>query len=112
MPDTFHGDERNLSLIIGGNVRAAGQYGCLTEAIITAATSNQDLQDDLLTATALLHGDVRPAAIRFNRAIAIGNNPSFNLENADVTGSTTVESLADNTANTDATAGMFDHFLS
>ena len=107
----LHGDENRLSFEIGGAIRAGGQATLLTTTIITNATSNQDLRDDVDTQAALLHGELRPFSKRLNRAIEVGNNASFDLENGDVTGATTVESLADLTQNTSATQNAMTHFL-
>lgn len=107
----LHGDENRLSFEIGGAIRAGGQYGLLSTTIITNATSNSDLQADVSTQAGLSHGDNRPFGIRLNRAIELGNNATFDLENADVTGATTVETLADLTQNTSATDFAMTHFI-
>lgn len=107
----LHADENRLSFDIGGAIRAGGQYGLLSTTIITNATSNQDLQDDVDTQAGLSHGDNRPFSKRLNRAIQLGNNATFDLENADVTGATTVETLADLTQNTSATDFAMTHFI-
>lgn len=107
-----HADTDRLSFEMGGAVRLGGQIGVLTTTVITNATSNQDLQDDLeATIGGAVHGEYRPAAKRISRAIGTGNNADFDLENADITGATTVESLADLTANTDASQNAFCGWL-
>jgi len=95
---------------MGGAFRLGGQYGYLTTSVITSASDNADLQADALArvdTAAILHGDIRPAAMRINRAISTGNNADFDVEDADVTGATTVETLADLTLNTDAAQNAF-----
>lgn len=98
-----HKDTDPLSKEMGGTFQRGGDYGFLTTSIITNATSNQDLQDDMETGwkngtAQLLHGDIRPALKRCQDAVAKGNNADFDVENADVTGATTVASLVALTA--------------
>lgn len=100
-----HSDTDRLSFEMGGAFRLGGQAGLLTTSLITSATSNQDLQDDIIAAS--YHGELRPMVQRIARAIATGNNADFDVENSDVTGATTVETLADLTGNTDAAQNAF-----
>lgn len=93
-----HNDMDNLSSEMGGTFQRGGDYGFLTTSIITNATSNQDLQDDMATGwrngtAQVLHGDVRPALKRAQEAVDRGNQADFDVENADVTGATTVATL-------------------
>lgn len=86
-----HADLNRVSSTMGDTFQRGGDYGFLTTSIITNATSNQDLQDDM--GTAVVHGDIRPAMVRCQQAVAVGNNADFDVENADVTAATTVASL-------------------
>ena len=106
-----HADTNNLSFEMGGAFRAGGQAELLTTTIITNATSNLDLQGDQEGRLGVVHHDLRPFAKRLSRAIDLGNNADFDVEDADVTGATTVETLADLTQNTSATQNAMTHFL-
>lgn len=106
-----HGDERMLSIEIGANVRAADQYGMLTDANVAAANTNAGLTAAIDTVVGTSHGDAYPPAQRIKRAIETGKPSAFGLTDAAINGLTTVEGLADLTENTSATDNITSHFL-
>ena len=95
----LHSDEKRLSMEIGGAIRAAIDYDLLTDVNVAAANTNAGLSTAIDTALATIHGDARPAAQRFKRAISDGNSDTFSLQDADILNLASAEALADLTEN-------------
>ena len=107
----LHGDQKRLSMEIGANIRAAGQYGLLTDTNVGTANTNAGLSTEIDTKVGTSHGDAYAPAQRFKRAISAGKPADLGLTDAAINGLTTVEGLADLTENTSATDRILGHFL-
>lgn len=89
----LHADQVGLNLVVGENIRLAGQVGLLTDAQVIAATTVQSLKDavDLNASTA--HADVRGFVDRIKRGFDYGKDDGT-LTDANIAAATGWDNLA------------------
>lgn len=68
----LHSDQRGLNILVGENIKLAGQLGLLTDQNVIDATSYTDLKNFIDTNALGLHADQQAYAERLRRAIDIG----------------------------------------
>lgn len=88
-----HADAVSHSLRIAASIRAAREAGILTDAMVSAATTNQGLRDAITAATG--HADLGSIRDRVNDAIQYGKE-SGELSDANVLAATTIVLLLAN----------------
>lgn len=89
----LHSDQVNLDIMVGQNIRLAGQVGLLTDAQVIAATSITDLQNNIASNAQTAHSDVRGYVDRLQDALQIGKDSGV-LTDAAVQAATGVTNLA------------------
>lgn len=89
----LHADQVGINLVVGENIRLAGQVGLLTDAQVIAATTVQSLKDavDLNASTA--HSDIQGYVGRLKRAFDLGKDDGT-LTDANIAAATGWDNLA------------------
>lgn len=89
----LHADQVNLNMVVGENIRLAGQVGLLTDAQVIAALNSAELQSLIATNALTAHADVRGFVDRLQRSIDIGKADGT-LTDAQIQAATGVDNLA------------------
>lgn len=89
----LHSDQVGLNLVVGENIKLAGQVGLLTDQNVIDAATYADLKASIDTNSAAVHSDLRGYADRLKRAIDIGFADGT-LTDANVAAATGVANLA------------------
>lgn len=89
----LHSDQVGINLIVGENIRLAGQVGLLTDAQVIAATTSAELQSLISTNALTAHADVRGYVDRLQESIEFGKSDGT-LTDANIQAATGVDNLA------------------
>ena len=93
---TYPQSERVLSARVGYAILQSGVQGYLTTSLVTAATSLQDVIDDVNAAVVAPGAEANAQRLSITRALTVGGQLG-DLSTSRVQASTTVVSLAENT---------------
>ena len=91
---TYNSANRRVSQDVGYAILQSGVQGYLTTALVTAATSADDLIDDVNAAVVDAGAEADPQRNSIARALKIGQGLG-DLSDSRVQGATTVQSLAE-----------------
>lgn len=89
----LHSDQVGLNLVVGENLKLAGQLGLLTDQNVIDAATYADLKASIDTNSAAVHSDQLGYAGRLKRAIDIGYADGT-LTDTNVAAATGVANLA------------------
>lgn len=89
----LHADQLNLSMVVGENIRLAGELGLLTDTDVQNATTAADLKNSIDSNAAGKHADQQYWAGRLKTAIDRGKDDGT-LNDTDIQAATGVASLA------------------
>lgn len=89
----LHADQVNLNMVIGENIRLAGNVGLLTDQNVIDATTYTDLINSIRTNAATAHSDRQGYVDRLIRAIELGKADGT-LTDANIQAATGYNNLA------------------
>lgn len=89
----LHSDQVGINILVGENIRLAGQVGLLTDQNVIDATTWESLKNSIDTNSAATHSDVRGYVDRLKAAIDLGKNDGT-LTDANIQAATGINNLA------------------